>query len=81
MQVNLQSSPRLHRRVQRSFWLLVTVSILAIGVLTSSLAAPPSHATGLRVASSGLILLFSLTLATRILTAIRRAERKINSIP
>lgn len=75
MQVNLQSSLRLHRRVQYSFWLLVTVSILAIGVLTSALAARPSHATGLRVASSGLILLVSLTLATRILIAVRRAER------
>ena len=81
MQVNLQFSPRLHRRAQRSFWFLVMVSILAIGALTSALAAPPSHATGLRVASSGLILLFSLTLATRILIAIRRAERKTNSTP
>ncbi len=70
------SSPHLHRRAQRSFWLLVTVSILAIGVLSSALAAPPSHAAGLRVASSGLILLASLTLATRVMIAIRRAQRK-----
>ena len=65
-----------HHSAQRSFWFLVVVAILATGSLSSALAAPPSPLTGLRVAVSGLVLLASLTLATRVMIAAERARRR-----
>jgi hypothetical protein len=71
-----QSGPSTPQHVQRSFWLLVTVAVLATGSLSSALVAPPSPLIGLRVAISGLVLLFSLTLATRVMIALARVHRR-----
>ena len=65
-----------HRSAQRSFWLLVLVAVLATGSLNSAFRAVPSPLTGLRVAASGLVLIASLTLATRVMIAVERARRK-----
>ena len=61
---------------QRSFWLLVLVAVLATRALSSALGASASPSTGLRVAASGLVLLVSLTLATRVMIALERARRR-----
>jgi len=64
------------QRARRSFWLLVTIAVLAAGVLTSALGAAPGPITGLRVAASGLVLIASLTLATRLMAALERARKR-----
>ena len=64
------------RPAHRSFWLLVAVTVLAAGALSSALAAPPSPLTGLRVAASGLVLLGSLTFAARVMIALEHARRQ-----
>ena len=64
------------QRARRSFWLLVTVAVLAAGVLTSALSAAPGPITGLRVAASGVVLIAALTLATRLMAALERARKR-----
>lgn len=59
-----------HRKARRAFWVLVGIAILAAGSLSSALGSPPSPLTGLRVAGSGLVLIGSLALATRIMAAL-----------
>ena len=71
-----QSGRSYPRHVHRSFWLLVVLAVLATGSLSSALGAPPSPLTGVRVAISGLVLLFSLALATRVMIALARAHRR-----
>jgi len=56
--------------------LLVVLSVLTTGALSSALAAPASPFTGLRVAASGLVLIASMTLATRVMLALDRARRR-----
>lgn len=63
------------RRALNSFWILVAVTVLATGALSSALAAAPGPLTGLRLAASGLILLGSLTFATRVMIALERARQ------
>ena len=63
---------------QRSFWLLVLVAVVATRALGNALGDSPSPSTGLRVAASGLVLLVSLTLATRVMIALERARRRDN---
>lgn len=65
-----------HHSAQRSFWLLVVVAVLATRALSSALGASPSPSTGLRVAASGLVLLASLTLATRVMIALERTRHR-----
>ena len=65
-----------HPSAARSFWLLVLVAVLATRALSSALGASPSPSTGLRVAASGLVLLTSLALATRVMIALERARRR-----
>ena len=65
------------RCARRMFWILVGVAVLAAGALSSGLAAGPSPLTGLRVASSGIVLVGALTLATRILVSVERARRRV----
>ena len=65
-----------HHSAHRSFWLLVVVAVVATRALSSAFGAPSSPSTGLRVAASGLVLLTSLTLATRVMIAVERARRK-----
>lgn len=62
-------------RARRSFWVLVLIAALAAGGLSTAVAAPPGPAAGASVALSGLVLVASLTLATRILLALDRARR------
>lgn len=64
------------RNASRSFWVLVGVAILATGALSSALMSGPSALTGIRVAASGLILLASLSLASRVMIAVVRAQRR-----
>ena len=69
------TGPASGKRAYRSFWVLVGVSVLAIGSLSSALAAHSSPLTGIRVAVSGLILIASLILTTRVMTALARARQ------
>jgi len=69
------TSPSL-TRARRSFWLLVVVSVLAVGALSDALASAPAPTTGLRVAGSGLLLTVSVALAARVLLAVDRATPK-----
>jgi|GEM_PF-1861432 len=64
-----------HHSAQRSFWLLVVVAVLATRALINAFGASPSPSTGLRVAATGLVLLASLALATRVMIALERARR------
>nr|MBA3339244.1 hypothetical protein [Geodermatophilaceae bacterium] len=66
---------------QGSFWLLVAVAVLAIGALSSALAAQPSTLTGVGVAASGLILIASLAFAARVQLALGRARPRARRIP
>ena len=70
-----QTAHPVQRKAQRTFWILLAVTVLASGSLSSSLTATPSPTTGLRVAVSGLIALVSLTLAARVMIALSRARR------
>jgi uncharacterized membrane protein len=65
-----------HHVAHRWFWSLVVVAVLATGSLSSAFGAAPSPFTGLRVAASGLVLITSLTLATRVMSAAERIRRK-----
>jgi len=50
--------------------------VLAAGVLTSALSAAPGPVTGLRVAPSGVVVVVSLILATRVMVALDRARKR-----
>ena len=63
-------------RVYRSLWILVGITVVAAGALSSSLAAPPSPLTGLSFAISALIFIAALTLAARVTIALERARRQ-----
>jgi hypothetical protein len=67
------------RRARRSFWVLVTVAILAAGSLSAAVTSAPSPGTGLRVAGSGVLLILTIGLAARVQTALVRADRRSNS--
>ena len=54
------------RRVMGTFWALVALAVVAMGVLSASLQARPSPATGLVVAASGTVLITASALALRI---------------
>lgn len=69
------SAPSL-RRARRAFWLLVVVSVLAVGALSDALSSPPAPATGLRVAGSGVLLIAAVALAVRVLLAADRATAR-----
>ena len=68
------------RRARRVFWVLVGVGALAAGSLSSSLEAPASPGTGLRVAASGLVLIAAVGLAARVLFALERARRRARHV-
>jgi len=54
-------------RVRRNFWVLVTATVVAVGLLSRVIDSPASPLTAVVVAVSGLAGLVSLTLAGRIL--------------
>ena len=53
-------------RVMWTFWALVTLAVVAMGLLSAALEARPSPATGLVVAASGTLLAAASGLALRI---------------
>jgi hypothetical protein len=63
-------------RARRSFWTLVVVAVLAAGWLSVAVTADPGPVTGLQVATSGLLLSVSMTLAARVLVSVERARRR-----
>jgi hypothetical protein len=63
------------RSARRWFWVLTLVAMAATGSLSTALAAPPGARAGLRVASSGLVLIAAVTLAARVMVALERAHR------
>ncbi len=54
-------------RVHRNFWLLVTASVVAVGLLSTAVRMPPSPVAGALTALAGLAAAASLALAGRIL--------------
>ena len=64
------------RRARRSFGLLVLTAVVSTGSLSSALGARPSPLTGLRVLSSGVVLVVSLSLAARLLSGLERGRRR-----
>jgi hypothetical protein len=54
------------RRVTATFWALVALAVVAMGVLSAALQAGPSPGTGLVVAGSGIVLATAGGLALRI---------------
>ena len=67
------------RRARRSFWVLVTVAVLAAGSLSAAVTSASSPGTGLRVAGSGVLLILTISLAARVQTALVRADRRSNT--
>src|SRR5512132_1285693 len=68
------------RRARHAFWALVGLGTLAAGSLSSSLEAPASPGSGLRVAASGLVLIAAVGLAARVLFALDRARRRARQV-
>lgn len=66
------------RRAQRSFWLLVVLAALAMGVLSTAVTSAPSPGAALTVTTAGAILAGALALATRVLVALDRARRAVD---
>ncbi len=62
------------RRARRAFWTLTAVALLAMGALSSALAATPGPLTGVFVMGAGTVLVLALGLAARVLLALERAR-------
>ena len=62
------------KRVQRNFWVLLTASVLAVGLLSTALRMPPSPFAGTLTAISGLAAAASLALTGRILVVTTRSS-------
>ena len=73
----LNSSGTAFTRARRTFWFLAVVAVIAAGSLSSALRAPHGAITGLQVAGSGLLLIATTALATRVLVVIERARRRL----
>jgi hypothetical protein len=71
----MSTTPNPTAQARRTFWALVAIAVLATGALSAALKAHPSPAAGATVAVSGLVLIITLTLATRILLALDHARR------
>lgn len=56
-------------------WVLVLVTVLAAGSLSSALKARSGPVTGVRVLASGIVAAVALTLAARVMLALERARR------
>ena len=63
-------------RARRIFWVLAVVAVVAAGSLNAALDAPPGAMTGFRVAVSGLTLIATSALATRVLVVLECAQRR-----
>ena len=64
------------RRARRAFGILVAIAVLAMGILSRALTAPPGPVTGAFVAASGAILAIALALAVRILIRLEPSRSK-----
>jgi FtsH-binding integral membrane protein len=62
-------------RVRRNFWVLVTATTVAVGVLSIAVQQPPGVGTGILTLVAGLAALAGITLAGRILVVTARGRR------
>lgn len=65
------------RRARRTFWILAVIAVIAAGSLSAALRAADGPIAGLRVAGSGLLLMVTTALATRVLVVLERARRRL----
>ncbi len=63
------------RRAHRSLWILIGIAIVAAGVVSTLVMAPPSPLVGIGFGLSAAILGVSLLLAGRVTIALERARR------
>ncbi|ADU49494.1 protein of unknown function DUF6 transmembrane [Intrasporangium calvum DSM 43043] len=61
-------------RPHRNFWILVTASVVAVGLLSTAVRMPPSPLAGILTAVAGLAAAASLALAGRILVVTTRSS-------
>ena len=61
-------------RVIRNFWILVTATVVAVGLLSTAVRMPPSPFAGTLTAVSGIAAAASLALAGRILVVTTRSR-------
>ena len=61
-------------RVHRNFWVLLTASVIAVGLLSTAVRMPPSPFAGTLTALSGLAAAASLALTGRILVVTTRSS-------
>lgn len=64
-------------RVNRNFWILVTATVVAVGLLSTTLRMPPSPLAATLTAVSGLAAGASLALAGRILVVTTHSRRTL----
>ena len=71
------------RRVQVTFWLLVTAAVVAAGVLMRAVEWSADPTTGATVAAAGMATVIAVALAARILIVLGRSQhrRKPNPWP
>jgi hypothetical protein len=60
----------------RSLWILIAIMIVSLGILSTTIASPPSPLVGISFAASALIFTIALILAGRITIALERARRR-----
>ena len=65
-------------RIRRTLWTLTLIATLAAGSLSTSIQAPRGAVTGMRVLGSGLVLLATVSLATRVLVVVERKRQSGN---
>lgn len=66
-------------RVHRNFWVLVTASVVAVGLLSTAVRMPPSPFAGILTGVAGLAVAGSLALAGRILVVTTRSSSRTRS--
>lgn len=66
-------------RVHRNFWVLVTASVVAVGLLSTAVRMPPSPVAGALTALAGLAAAAAVALAGRILVVTTRSSARIRS--
>jgi hypothetical protein len=63
------------RRAHRTFWILMTIAVVAAGSVSSAARAHPGPFTAVRLALSGAALIISVALAGRVFLHLGRARR------
>jgi hypothetical protein len=70
-----RSARRNSGRAILSLWILIGIMIISLGVLSTTVASPPSPLVGISFAISALVFILALILAGRITIALERARR------